>query len=70
MPPKLRLTLRCRKFPAHNLDAVEGKLFGLGMKSPPVQYHDDEARERTEAFIAGREVEPQLESLVKADASA
>ena len=26
------------------------------MKSPPVQYHDDECRARTEAFIANEEV--------------
>jgi myo-inositol-1-phosphate synthase len=39
------------------------------MKSPPVQYHDDEARERTEAFIAGRDFEPQIEPIKKVDAS-
>jgi myo-inositol-1-phosphate synthase len=33
------------------------------MKSPPVQYSDDEARERLEAFIAGREVEHHLEDI-------
>ena len=27
------------------------------MKSPPIQYHDDEARERVEAFIAGEDAE-------------
>jgi myo-inositol-1-phosphate synthase len=35
------------------------------MKSPPVQYHDDEARERVEAFIAGREYETQFETTSK-----
>ena len=35
------------------------------MKSPPVQYHDDLAREMTEAFIKGEEVRPakQAEAL-------
>jgi len=28
------------------------------MKTPPVQYHDDQARELTEAFIAGKTEEP------------
>jgi myo-inositol-1-phosphate synthase len=40
------------------------------MKSPPVQYHDDEARERTEAFIAGRDFEPRFEPSKKTGASA
>lgn len=31
------------------------------MKSPPVQFHDDEARERLEAFIADRKVETYFE---------
>lgn len=30
------------------------------MKSPPIQYADDEARSRTEAFIAGREQEKPI----------
>jgi myo-inositol-1-phosphate synthase len=38
------------------------------MKSPPVQYHDDEARERVESFIAGREYEPTLPQLSKVKA--
>jgi myo-inositol-1-phosphate synthase len=33
------------------------------MKSPPVQYSDDEARERLEAFIAGWEVEHHFEDI-------
>ncbi|MEJ2011596.1 MAG: inositol-3-phosphate synthase [Anaerolineales bacterium] len=28
------------------------------MKTPPVQYHDDQARELTEAFIAGKDEQP------------
>jgi myo-inositol-1-phosphate synthase len=35
------------------------------MKSPPVQYHDDEARERVEAFIADRDFMPQFEQSAK-----
>jgi myo-inositol-1-phosphate synthase len=38
------------------------------MKSPPVQYHDDEAREATEAFIAGREFTPSVEQPAKTEA--
>jgi myo-inositol-1-phosphate synthase len=38
------------------------------MKSPPIQYSDEEARIRTEAFIAGQEQEepvslPELHSV-------
>jgi hypothetical protein len=39
------------------------------MKSPPVQYTDDEARRLVEQFIAGQETEGQelAESLLSAD---
>jgi myo-inositol-1-phosphate synthase len=37
------------------------------MKSPPVQFHDDEARERVEAFIAGQEVGYKFEDSPKTD---
>jgi myo-inositol-1-phosphate synthase len=40
------------------------------MKSPPVQYHDDEARERTEDFIAGRESEDHVVTSKEAATSA
>lgn len=47
--------VRCAKI---GLDrGLSGALEGPSsyfMKSPPVQYHDDEARNRTEAFIAGK----------------
>jgi hypothetical protein len=38
------------------------------MKSPPVQFHDDEARERVEAFIADQEVGYKFEDSSKTDA--
>jgi myo-inositol-1-phosphate synthase len=38
------------------------------MKSPPVQYPDDEARQRLEAFIAGQETEEEFRPSSQAEA--
>ncbi len=57
--------LRCAKLAMDR--GISGSLLAPSayfMKSPPVQYPDDEARQRVEAFIAGREFESEFSTPV------
>jgi myo-inositol-1-phosphate synthase len=61
--------IRCLKLAMNR--GLSGTIVGPSayfMKSPPIQYSDEEARIRTEAFIAGQEQEepislPELHSV-------